>query len=157
MFSLTALFLTAFVCLAIGGAVGALLMRSLHPQEQANRELEGRLQDAETRLESYQEEVTTHFAETSTLVNKLTQDYKEVHEYLANSALKLANPEISRQLLNAAPKAAEAEEPAALEETDLAQPRDWAPKNPGDAGVLSENFGLEEEREAVEVTSVPRA
>ncbi|NIB41871.1 YhcB family protein [Pseudomaricurvus alkylphenolicus] len=144
MFELSTLILTAIVALVAGGAIGALLFKSLAPQEQQNRELESRLQKAENKLTDYQQEVSEHFAETSQLVNNLTQSYKEVHEYLANSALKLTNPDISRQLIDAGDgKLIANDTNVAAEESTPEAPRDWAPKAPGEKGQLSEDFGLE--------------
>jgi uncharacterized membrane-anchored protein YhcB (DUF1043 family) len=56
-----------------------------------------RLQEAEQELSSYRDDVTKHFTETSRLVNNLTQSYRDVHEHLASSAMKLTNPAISQQ------------------------------------------------------------
>lgn len=155
MFTLTTLVITAIAALIAGGAIGAILVKSLHPQEQQNREMENRLESAENKLVDYQQEVSAHFDETSQLVNNLTQSYKDVHEYLANSALKLTNPDISRQLIDAGDgKLINNDTPnAAKEEDDTEAPRDWAPKNPGDTGQLSEEFGLDKNEEAAKAAS----
>ncbi len=149
MFTLSTLIIAVIAALVTGAAVGALLVKSLHPQEQQNREMETRLDKAETKLTDYQQEVSEHFAETSQLVNNLTQSYKDVHEYLANSALKLTNPDISRQLIEAGDgkliSSAATQEKSDEEGTEA--PRDWAPKNPGDTGQLSEEFGLDNKHE----------
>ena len=147
MFTLSTLVITAVAALLVGTAIGAILVKSLHPQEQQNREMENRLKNAEESLKDYQQEVSEHFAETSQLVNNLTQSYKEVHEHLANSALNLTNPDISRQLIDAGDGkliSNSAESPAE-DEANTEAPRDWAPKNPGETGQLSEEFGLDKE------------
>jgi uncharacterized membrane-anchored protein YhcB (DUF1043 family) len=147
VFSLSALILTALIATIAGALIGALLSKTLHPQEQQNRETEKRLQETEDKLLSYQQEVSEHFAETSRLVNTLTQSYKDVYEHLADSALKLSNPDLSRQLIDAGdgklspPK--EMTSYGEAEESVAEPPRDWAPKNPGDKGQLSEDFGME--------------
>ncbi|GAA5317686.1 MAG: hypothetical protein AseanaTS_28910 [Candidatus Pelagadaptatus aseana] len=147
MFSLSALILTALVAVIAGALIGALLTKTLHPQQQQNRVTEKRLQETEDKLLSYQQEVSEHFAETSRLVNSLTQSYKDVYEHLADSALKLSNPDLSRQLIDAGDGKLSAPTrsatPAQAEEAVTEPPRDWAPKNPGDKGQLSEDFGME--------------
>jgi len=155
VFTLSTLIITAIAALLTGGAVGAILVKSLHPQEQQNREMEHRLESTENKLTDYQQEVSEHFAETSQLVNNLTQSYKDVHEHLANSALKLTNPDISRQLIEAADgKLLTSETSADTEDdNDTEAPRDWAPKNPGEAGQLSEEFGLDKNQETTKAAS----
>lgn len=156
MFSLSTLILTALVC-ALGGCVlGALLSRSLQPEKQQNREMEQRLQRAEEKLSDYQTEVSEHFAQTSQLVNNLTQSYKEVHEYLANSALKLTNPDISRKIIEAADGKLLQDSDITITEDNIEAPRDWAPKSPGQTGTLSEEYGLDEERSDLEAITVNR-
>jgi len=154
--SLSTLIITALVCALGGCAIGALLARASNPQQQQNRELETRLQHAEEKLGSYQQEVSEHFAQTSQLVNGLTQSYKDVHEYLANSALKLTDPAISQQMLEAA-KGNLSDDELIINEDNLEMPRDWAPKAPGQTGALSEEYGLKEEHEESEPATEQRA
>ena len=156
MFPLSTLILTALLSALGGCLVTALLMRSFNPKQQQNHELEQRLETAEQKLGDYQAEVSEHFAQTSALVNNLTQSYKEVHQHLASSALQLANPDLSRQMLAAGDgkllpegEALDADEPSEAA-------RDWAPKAPGEKGALSEDYGLGDERAGIEASSVNR-
>lgn len=157
----TTVLATAAISLIIGVLIGAVLTRSLGTREQHNRELERKLEDTEQRLSSYQQQVTEHFTETSQRVNKLTQSYKEVHEYLANSALELANPEISRQLLEAGSGDLKEPKPTReyktendlIPEDTVLPPRDWAPKKDGEEGQLSEEFGFDNESEDIAQTT----
>ncbi len=155
MFSLGTLVLTGLITLAIGCVVGIVIAPLLHPQEKQNRDLEQRLQKTEDKMANYQQEVSEHFAQTSQLVNSLTQSYKDVHEYLANSALKLTTPDISRQLLEAGKGNLITGDPnKVLDEANFEPPRDWAPKEPGEKGMLSEEYGLEEDPENAEAATV---
>lgn len=148
MFSLTALIIVAVVTVIAGCAIGALLSRTLSPQEQKTRTLETKLQEAEQQLTQYQQEVTEHFAETSKLVGNLTQSYRDIHQHLAGNALKLANVDISRQLLSNSVDAGEQSiDDAPIGEEGFQPPRDWAPKTPGQEGTLSESYGLKETEE----------
>nr|WP_237457588.1 DUF1043 family protein [Pseudomaricurvus sp. HS19] len=132
----------------VGCAIGALAVKGMNPQQQQqSKELEQRLQNTEEKLRNYQQEVTEHFMETSQLVNRLTHSYKEVHEHLASSALKLTNPDISRQLIDAADGKLLSHNTQANDDGDnsIEAPRDWAPREPGAKGQLSEDFDLRQD------------
>lgn len=141
MFSFTTLLIVSTVTFIAGCLLTLLMTRTLSSSEQKTRSLETRLQQAEENLASYQQEVTEHFSETAELVNNLTQSYKDVHEHLTGSALKLANVDISRQLLSNNPSSDE--EKLAIAEEDFEPPKDWAPSE----GTLSEGYGLTEDSE----------
>lgn len=148
MFSLSTLILTALTCLLCGGVIGAFLMFALRPQEKINRELETQLMNAESSLREYQQEVTQHFLDTSLLINNMTQSYRDVHEHLASSALKLGNADLSRQIAQAGDGKLLEQKRAAFSPESTLPPTDWAPKKPGKHGILSEEFGLMEEPSA---------
>lgn len=146
MFSLIEMLVVATTTFIAGGLLSLILTRSLSPSEKKSRTLETRLQETEEKLTSYQQEVTDHFAQTAQLVNNLTQNYKEVHEHLAGSALKLANIDISRQLLSHGVNNDE----VTLEKAEEAfqPPKDWAPSD----GTLSEEYGLDSTEEELTAT-----
>lgn len=158
MFSLGTLIIIGLLCLLGGAALGAVLDRMAGPGNQ-HRELEERLFKAEDELKRYQQDVAEHFAKTSELVNNLTQNYREVYEYLANSALKLTTPAISRQILKSANTQLLGTESAYLSEEPVEAPRDWAPKN--GTGQLSEEYGLHDDSDLpdnpFDYTEEPRA
>jgi hypothetical protein len=97
----------------IGGIVSALAIRRFGGQSN----LEKRLHEAEQQFKNYQADVTEHFEETSRRVNALTRNYKDVHEYLASSAMKLTNPQMSRAISQAAQQNLPSSE--SLQEEDL--------------------------------------
>ncbi len=101
MFSLQVTIIIAILSLVMGAAAGWLLARAKDPNKQLNEELEEQLSKAEATLHDYQEQVSTHFSETSQLVNDLTHSYRQVHQHLASGAMKLADPDISRKLIDA--------------------------------------------------------
>ncbi len=142
MFSFGTLIITALLCLLGGAALGAVLFNLVGSGGQ-NRELEERVQRAEDELKRYQQDVAEHFARTSDLVNNLTQSYRDVYEHLANIALKLTTPALSRQILESANTQLLGSEKTYLSEEHVEAPRDWAPKY--GAGQLSEEYGLHEE------------
>lgn len=102
MVSTTFAAVVAVLALIIGAIAGVLLWRSFGPHRDGRRDLEKRLEDAERRLGDYQSEVTEHFVETSRRVNELTRNYRDVHEYLASSAVKLTSPSLGREMRAAA-------------------------------------------------------
>lgn len=140
-FELSHLIIVAVGMLIAGGIIGLAIGRSTSPQSKATEALKEELEQLKEEQRDYQHEVADHFTETAELVNNMNQSYKAVHEHLANSALKLSNPDVSRQILEAGTSqpALETQAMGELQE----QPKDWAPKNPGDKGTLSEDFGLE--------------
>ncbi|ROQ19547.1 MULTISPECIES: YhcB family protein [Marinimicrobium] len=144
MFSFGTLIITALICLLGGGALGAVLYK-LTDSGSRSKELEERVLRAEDELKRYQQDVSEHFAKTSELVNNLTQSYRDVYEHLANSALKLTTPALSRQILDSANTQLLGSEKTYLSEEHIEAPRDWAPKN--GKGQLSEEYGLHDEGE----------
>ncbi|MEO0442113.1 MAG: DUF1043 family protein [Pseudomonadota bacterium] len=145
MFSLTTLIIAAVIGFVIGCITGAIALRYTSPKELQKRSLATKLQDTEEQLKVYQQEVTDHFAQTAKLVNHLTQSYRDVHEHLASDALKLANVDISRQLLSNAENNDGLLDEASVHDENFQPPKDWAPKSPGTEGTLSEGYGLKDE------------
>ena len=137
--------------LVIGVIAGFVIGKNLQPENQKNRELEEKLSATEKKLADYQQSVTDHFVEASNRINQMTQSYKELHEHLATSALELTNPEVSKNLLEAASGELKLktnnDSPIPTEESDLHIPKDWAPTPAGEKDQLSENFGLGESEE----------
>lgn len=86
----------AILALAAGLAMGILINRRFGHKTG----LEEKLAEAEQRHADYRREVTEHFRETSERVHALTRNYKEVHDYLASSAIKLANADTREQLFS---------------------------------------------------------
>lgn len=161
MFSLETLIMISSIAFCIGGLVGAVISRTLLPPEN-QKGLETKLQESREELERYQQEVTKHFAETSKLVNNLTQSYKEVHEHLTKGAIQLSNAEIGQQILQSGDPSLGIEAKDAIENVNFEPPKDYAPKTPGQVGTLSEEFGLNEDEEessieTITATGAPRA
>jgi len=73
----------------------------------------------------------------------MAQSYRQIHEHLATSAIRLASPEVGRQLLKAGGSdlsLVDEEGNPLISAEDIQPPRDYAPKVPG--GILSEDYGL---------------
>lgn len=147
MFSLATLIITALITLLVGAAAGFTLARGKLGASRT-AELERRLAEAEQSLETYRRDVTEHFARTTELVNSLTESYRDVHEHLASSALKLTTPEIGRRILENGTDNLPGGEYPELTDANVEPPRDWAPKHAGEKGTLSEEYGLNEDSDA---------
>ncbi len=145
-FSLEALIMVCAITLCIGGLIGAVISRTLLPPEM-QKDLEQRLQSSREELDQYQHDVAQHFADTSKLVANLTRSYKDVHDHLAKGAIELTNAEISKKIIEAGDPHLGLEAKEALDEVSFEAPKDWAPKTPGQAGTLSEEFGLSDHHE----------
>ena len=92
MFSASVYWLTALGCLAAGVGAGWVLRLFLDSSEQRVRDLERRLADSEASLLDYRRQVTEHFRGTAERVNRLTDDYRELHAHLAEGAMGLCQP-----------------------------------------------------------------
>lgn len=140
----------------LGAAAGVVYAKQQLPDHRV-KELESLLHDLQGRHERYQRDVSEHFEETATLVNELTQRYRDVHDHLVQGATSLCDdPKRSREesparaFISLTPH----REPAAapvysvynrLDDAELAQvepPRDYATKSPSDKGTLDERFGF---------------
>mgnify|MGYP001025389276 CR=1 FL=1 len=153
MFTTTSLIIAA-VALLVGGAIGHLTSRGARSSSATARELKQRLAASEERYQTYQHEVASHFVQLSQLNASMAQSYREMHEHLAASAVRLAGPEVAQKLLSSVDGAVQLHDSHGnplLSIDDIEPPRDYAPKVPG--GVLSEEYGLEAE----EADTVPAA
>ncbi|MCO1333711.1 DUF1043 family protein [Microbulbifer sp. OS29] len=141
MHSTSVLILVGALGMTLGAFLAFLAVRGRTSVERSE-ELEQRLREANNKIEDFQLQVNEHFDQTSQLVHNLTESYKEVHEYLSNSALRLSSQDIGRQMLKAGSgKLKDNDEKL----QDIEPPRDWAPREPGAKGTLAEDYGLEKE------------
>jgi len=95
VFSASAFWLSAIGCLLAGAAGGWLLRILLDPSEQKLRDAETRVRASEAALEDYRRQVTEHFRGTADRVNRLTEDYRDLHTHLSQGAMGLCTPSSS--------------------------------------------------------------
>ncbi|WP_334078770.1 YhcB family protein [Microbulbifer sp. M83] len=142
MHSTSILILVGILGLALGALLAFLATRNRGGVDRT-QELELRLKESNRKLEDFQLQVNEHFDQTAQLVHNLTESYREVHEYLANSAMRLSSQDIGRQMLEAGSgKLSENDESL----KSVEPPRDWAPKEPGAKGTLAEDYGLDRDQ-----------
>ena len=111
-------------------------------------DLQKKLVKSEQHLKQYQQEVSQHFITISHLTASVTESYRDINEQLVSSAMRLASPEIGRQLLKSGGSDLSLLDPNGnplVDLEDVEVPRDYAPKVPG--GILSEEYGLKDEQE----------
>jgi uncharacterized protein len=144
VFSLSTLVFTGFFFLLCGTALGAFLLH-IFRSTLYSRELEQRLHEAEKALQHYQRDVAESFSQTAPLIYNMTRSYREMHEHLTASALKLTTPEISRNLLEASNPNPSDANTRYLNAQNIQPPRDWAPKEAGKKGTLSADYGLRDD------------
>jgi uncharacterized membrane-anchored protein YhcB (DUF1043 family) len=139
--------LTTFIIVAVAFLAGAgatfFYLRHIEDEGSVNGDLQRKLEKSDQKLKRYQQEVSEHFITVSHLTTNVAQSYRQIHEHLATSAIRLASPEIGRQLLKSGGSSlslVDADGNPLVSAEDIEAPRDYAPKVPG--GVLSEAYGL---------------
>ena len=131
-------------CLAVGIVIGTAFTRQLGSQAARVKELEEKIERMIESHEEYRENVSQHFDVTSVLINQMTGKYKEVYEHLASGAQDLCSTEVAEKLLPIQSDAVFEKETTSNEPVQIDAPKDYATKSdPGQAGALSENFGLQ--------------
>ena len=82
------IWIIAIVALAVGVLIGFLMGKSGSSETQ-RKTLEEELNGSRAEMDRYKKEVTTHFEQTASLVNELTEQYRKVHQHLATGAQNL--------------------------------------------------------------------
>jgi uncharacterized membrane-anchored protein YhcB (DUF1043 family) len=146
-YSLTIVILAGAALFILGVGLGVLFGRRTSPAAQRQRDAELKLDQALQDKKAYEDEVVEHFTETATLLNNLTERYRDVHNHLAKGASSLCQGRgpVSLEQLEGARDASEI--PAHL--ADIRPPLDYAPKaSPGEKGMLNAEFGIDRGRAA---------
>ncbi|MDF1644209.1 MAG: DUF1043 family protein [Pseudomonadales bacterium] len=97
------------------------------------------------KLEDQQLQINEHFVTTADLVNKLTLTYKEVYDHLSSGAQSLCDEDAATQVLEArenVSKLIAADDARDINPEPTGPAKDYAPKQPDQTGMLSEDFGL---------------
>lgn len=82
------IWIIAIVALAVGVLIGFLMGKSGSSETQ-RKTLEDELNGSRAEMDRYKTEVTSHFEQTASLVNELTEQYRKVHQHLATGAQNL--------------------------------------------------------------------
>ena len=146
---MTTLILTGLLCLVVGLLLGTIIQKKLPSANQKrNQSHHENKKNNEDLLLRFQQDVSEHFIETAKKLGQVTQQYRELCDHLAESALNLSNPDVSRTITNASNGKLSTENlPLSHytedEQASIYAPKDWAPRPPGEKGLLDEDYGLE--------------
>ena len=150
-YSQTIVIIAGAALFIVGLALGALLGRRSSPAAKQQREAEIKLDQMLQDKKAYEDEVVEHFTETATLLNNLTERYRDVHNHLAKGATVLCRGQgpVSMDRLEGTHNSSEI--PAHL--ADIRPPLDYAPKtSPEEKGMLNEEFGIDRNQAAADAT-----
>ena len=140
----------AIIAFISGAILGVLMYRLVRNDASRSARVEQQMDDLQQKHTRYQAQVSDHFVQTAHLINRLNEDYRDIHNHLAQGATELCNEDSANNLLNLSSEQPESptldhqEEISEIEEIYAEPPRDYAPKSTEDQGTLSEEFGLKE-------------
>lgn len=140
----------AIIAFLSGAILGVLIYRLVRSDASRSARVEQQMDDLQQKHTRYQAQVSDHFVQTAHLINRLNEDYRDIHNHLAQGATELCSEDSANSLLNLSsgnidnPTLDHQEEISEIEEIYAEPPRDYAPKSTEDQGTLSEDFGLKE-------------
>jgi uncharacterized membrane-anchored protein YhcB (DUF1043 family) len=141
-YSLTIVILVGAALLILGLGLGLAVGRRTSSAARRQREAELKLDQVLQDKKAYEDEVVEHFTQTATLLNNLTESYRNVHNHLAKGASALCQGRGPVSLESLSSPHDESEIPAHL--ADIRPPLDYAPKaSPSEKGMLNEEFGID--------------
>lgn len=135
-----------------GAVFGGLMATRFTSDQRKTRELEKHLHEKQDEIKTYQQEVREHFTETAGLLRGLAENYRNVHNHLAQGADKLCAEEPSGPLIKKLPEVETIEVNEVPE--SVSAPLDYVPKaTPFDKGILNEDYDLEKVKLSEAVSS----
>ncbi|MES9935908.1 MAG: DUF1043 family protein, partial [Sedimenticola sp.] len=85
------------VSFAAGAGIGVFIAYQMRSGKDCKL-LKQQLEELNQEYDDYKQGVGKHFVETSTLINNLTQSYKEVHQHLSKGAQTLCPEDVALEL-----------------------------------------------------------
>ena len=130
----------------VGLFIGYFTGRRTGPDSERNRELERQVESLKADRTQFEQQVTAHFADTASKLATLTENYREVYAHIAGGAVALCAEENRPEfpalgLPGEGVRGGDGTIDAGSVVTE--PPRDWAPKSSGQAGTLSESYGVD--------------
>jgi len=89
--------------IAIGGMAGFYFAKLSDLSKKQKLALENKLHQTEQELVNYKDQVSTHFRETASLINTMTESYQKVHEHLVKGSVELCNHAVEVNTLTVSP------------------------------------------------------
>ncbi|MGD8570726.1 MAG: DUF1043 family protein [Gammaproteobacteria bacterium] len=116
-----------YLCIGIviGGMAGFYFAKLDDFSRKQKREMEEKLRKSEQELMNYKDQVTTHFRETASLINNMTDSYQKVHEHLSHGVAELCNNPVEVNKLQVSPNQllTGSSEPAVTEKAESEAPK----------------------------------
>lgn len=75
----------SIACLVIGAIAGFIISQITSSNQNDGGIAEAKLQQAQSELEQYRQEVADHFANTATLMKQMASDYNKIHQHMCQS------------------------------------------------------------------------
>ena len=127
------LWIAVTVALAAGVVIGIVLTQVARRVSGSHSSgTRAQLESLQLRFEEYQQEVSSHFKTTASLVAQLNRSHQEIQMTRERLLAALEEPPVSRTRPNGEPLF-----------DSLEPPRDYAPKGEDSPGTLSEDYGFE--------------
>lgn len=142
------IWIAAAIALALGIVIGIVLTQlARRVSGGSSKGTQAQLESLQLRFEEYQQEVSSHFKTTASLVSRLNRSYQDIQEHMAQGAMDLSPDDMTRQRLLAALEEQAAPSVSSHSTSEpvfdsLEPPRDYAPKMQDMPGTLSENYGI---------------
>lgn len=135
----------ALIGFAAGAIISIILYRFMSSSDNQAHKLEQDLSALTKEYDNYKTEVSEHFNKTSKLVGDLTSNYVEVYKHLSSGAIELADIQTAELLITQQPQNDDSTELTdesvnSPNDSKFEQPKDYAPKEQGTEGTLSESF-----------------
>ena len=130
------------VAVLLGGAMGWLLAL-----RQGGSKAQHDARALEREFDQYRDEVSSHFVQTSELVGRLSESYRDVFDHLASGAQRLCNGEAVERIViqNRIQKEWLTEWLSLSDELPLTLSRDYASKrHPDEKGLLTNDYDLDQ-------------
>ena len=140
--SLLTVMLISGLSFTLGMILSGLIFSRPSAEQKKSSELEKHLHDKQDEIKHYQQNVKEHLSKTSFLFKQLADNYRQVHNHLAQGADDLCAVDPNDPMIKKLPDREAIDINEAPNQTHA--PLDYAPKaTPYDKSALSEDYQLE--------------
>jgi len=134
---------TLAAAIIVAAIVGAILSRLLmRTTGQDGQSLRRQLDEIKQQHQAYEINVTEHFSRTTVMIEELNAQYNKIQSHLAQGAEQFVKPEYRLESARTGEASLEDLAPPSAPKPSVEFPRDYAPKNANEEGMLSETYGL---------------
>lgn len=144
--SLEGLIVPLLIGAIVGLFIGYFTGRRSGPDSERSRDLERQVEALKADRAQFEQQVTAHFADTASKLATLTENYREVYAHIAGGAAALCSDDNRPEFpALGMPGGGGSDGEGTIDAGSVVTepPRDWAPKSSGEAGTLSESYGVD--------------